>query len=720
MPDLIDTVQLQEIDAGYVELFDFTLPSGTDVHLFKGLEAPSPIPFGDLNGVPSAYFSTPDIVTTWAGLDVRARATNHSLPYYYNFLLSKYPTFFMALYFDKITLRVYDSVGVTQRNYSSITLPSPIFGVRNWYRATFDTVTGDVKFYLADGSLESPSISDYTQLGPTQNTGAFSINLVGSDIFTAGSLGRTAAYPFDGDIYRSQVFNTVGGTTPIVDFTPRSYKLGSTLVSSTSGETWTLEGDAAISPPPPTRVPFGDLKRVANDYFSTPNVVTTWPEVDLRARATVYSIPSNSWAFLADKETSFFLGLLFTPTALPYLVMRIWLPGSTPGLVNYSSITLPTFFGIRTWFRSTYDSATGDAKFYTADGSIENPTISDYVQLGPTQNNGLNSITGGSGIFRAGAYGSSPVSYPFDGDIYRSQVFNEIDGTTPIVDFDFSDYVSSPEVKGLVSQWTLNDAASHTLTDPSTIDINNTSGTSDYTGNIYATGVEYSVTYTVSGYVSGIVGLSFGSGAINIARTGNGTYTETGINSGSPLIYVLSNTGTQCTIVIDSIKKVSDAVPLTFATGTGAEYETAFLINALQVSATPISGTVGDMAGANISGNAVGRLVKGIIGANRLSATNSVIPTGSQLGPVAAGQSIYVNLHVTAATVAAGGYLVLYVQSDDNPNFTSYTNRVNFDFTSEVSSQSLSLAGPITDEYWRATCYISNGSFSVAVSLGIA
>tara|TARA_R110000787_G_scaffold116528_1_gene226819 strand:- start:724 stop:1800 length:1077 start_codon:yes stop_codon:yes gene_type:complete len=277
-----------------------------------------------------------------------------------------------------------------------------------------------------------------------------------------------------------------------------------------------------------------------------------------------------------------------------------------------------------------------------------------------------------------------------------------------------------PELKGLVSQWTLNDAASHTLTDPSTITVNNTSGGSDYTGNIYVVNAEYSVTYTVSNYSAGIVGLSFGSGAINIARTGNGTYTETGINSGSPLIYVLSNTGTQCTIVIDSIKKVSDAVPLTFATESGAEYETAFLINALQVSATPISGTVGDMAGANISGNAVGRLVKGIIGANRLSATNSVIPTGSQLGPVAAGQSIYVNLHVTAATVAAGGYLVLYVQSDDNPNFTSYTNRVNFDYTSEVSSQSLSLAGPITDEYWRATCYISNGSFSVAVSLGIA
>lgn len=46
MTDLIDTVQLQEIDAGYVELFDFTLPSGTILYLFKGLE----------DGTESVYF----------------------------------------------------------------------------------------------------------------------------------------------------------------------------------------------------------------------------------------------------------------------------------------------------------------------------------------------------------------------------------------------------------------------------------------------------------------------------------------------------------------------------------------------------------------------------------------------------------------------------------------------------------------------------------------
>lgn len=38
MPDLIDTVQLQEIDDAYVELFDITLPSGTKIYAFNGLD----------------------------------------------------------------------------------------------------------------------------------------------------------------------------------------------------------------------------------------------------------------------------------------------------------------------------------------------------------------------------------------------------------------------------------------------------------------------------------------------------------------------------------------------------------------------------------------------------------------------------------------------------------------------------------------------------------
>ena len=57
---------------------------------------------------------------------------------------------------------------------------------------------------------------------------------------------------------------------------------------------------------------------------------------------------------------------------------------------------------------------------------------------------------------------------------------------------------------------------------------------------------------------------------------------------------------------------VGATVPLTFASASGADDEVAYLINTLQLTHSPISGSVGDMAGTNISGNAKGKLVRGI------------------------------------------------------------------------------------------------------------
>ena len=276
MPDLIDTVQLQEIDAGYVELFDFTLPSGTDVHLFKGLEAPSPVPFGDLNGVGSDHFSTPNVVTTWGELDIRARAQIDSISTY-AFLAYKQQSFFLALITSgltqKLNLRVLYTGG--QKNYYASDFSTSQLGVRNWYRATYDAATGDVKFFTADGNLEAPAISDYVQLGATQNQGVNAIAVTTASFLAGAWANNLAAYPFDGRFYRSQVFNEIDGTTPVVDFTAGSYVSGSTLVSSTSGETWTLEGTAAISPPPPAAIYFPNKAgTVLNEYLAIPLEIT--------------------------------------------------------------------------------------------------------------------------------------------------------------------------------------------------------------------------------------------------------------------------------------------------------------------------------------------------------------------------------------------------------------------------------------------------------------
>jgi hypothetical protein len=103
------------------------------------------------------------------------------------------------------------------------------------------------------------------QFGSTLNSGANTVAVTTQGFLAGAWGGGPASYPFDGDIYRSQVFNEIDGTTPVVDFTAGSYVSGSTLVSSTSGETWTLVGNASIFQPPVDESgPFGYLAEKAS------------------------------------------------------------------------------------------------------------------------------------------------------------------------------------------------------------------------------------------------------------------------------------------------------------------------------------------------------------------------------------------------------------------------------------------------------------------------
>lgn len=85
-------------------------------------------------------------------------------------------------------------------------------------------------------------------------------------------------------------------------------------------------------------------------------------------------------------------------------------------------------------------------------------------------------------------------------------------------------------------------------------------------------------------------------------------------------------------------------------------------------------------------------------------------------GPTAA-QSIYANLHVTAAS---GTDLVVKVQSDDNGGFTSATDRITFSTVSATGWQVASLAGDLsTETHWRVVATIASGTFSFAAFFGV-
>lgn len=124
----------------------------------------------------------------------------------------------------------------------------------------------------------------------------------------------------------------------------------------------------------------------------------------------------------------------------------------------------------------------------------------------------------------------------------------------------------------------------------------------------------------------------------------------------------------------------------------------------------PISGTI---TGSHPQG-----MVEGILLAPKATISSGDSSTGVQHGAIASGESGYASLHVFEVT--GGGTLTVKVQSDDNSGFSSATDRITFTDATDVTSEWGSVAGAVTDDYWRVNWAITAGTATFAVCFGIA
>lgn len=103
-----------------------------------------------------------------------------------------------------------------------------------------------------------------------------------------------------------------------------------------------------------------------------------------------------------------------------------------------------------------------------------------------------------------------------------------------------------------------------------------------------------------------------------------------------------------------------------------------------------------------------------------LSATGS--DTGVQLGAVGSTQYLYAALHVFELT-GSSPTLDVKIQSDNASNFPSATDRLTFTQATGITSQLTSVAGAITDDYFRVTATLGgtgSPTATFAVVAGIA
>lgn len=161
--------------------------------------------------------------------------------------------------------------------------------------------------------------------------------------------------------------------------------------------------------------------------------------------------------------------------------------------------------------------------------------------------------------------------------------------------------------------------------------------------------------------------------------------------------------------------------PLTALDAGGAVGDLAYLTKCLELT-DKLAGQHGKLfeISAELKTNAP--LVRGRIlhpqGTARTATGNG---TSQQIGAVATGQALYVNLHVFSVA-DAGATLTVKVQSDNATGFPSPTDQATFTAASAVGGQTARILGPITDDWWRVVWTIAGGStpsFLFAVSAGI-
>lgn len=165
----------------------------------------------------------------------------------------------------------------------------------------------------------------------------------------------------------------------------------------------------------------------------------------------------------------------------------------------------------------------------------------------------------------------------------------------------------------------------------------------------------------------------------------------------------------------------SDGLPLSVVMGTSVG-SVAYFFKAM-AGEYSFGETIGEINKFNLgAGASEGPLVRGKL-LNNSTVTATANGTGNQTGAVSATQYAYAAIHVTASSGSGNQTLNAIITSDDNGSFTSETTRFTFtQLTTAVGSQFMSLAGPITDDYWRAKFTVGgtgSPSFDVIVVLGV-
>lgn len=207
--------------------------------------APQSGQWGYLPGTASSYFSTPDSAANriTSDIDIRAKiAPDTWTPSGYYNIISKWvgATYDYTFQFNNTggTLLLAGNNGA----FAAVSTAATGFsaGVDRWVRVTRVASSGIVTFYTSTDGVS------WTQLGASVAGASGNISTNTVSVGVGGNSSGPA--PFSGKVYQVQIYNGIDGTLA-VNFNANDYTSGTTWTASTTGETWTRNGNATIQWP---------------------------------------------------------------------------------------------------------------------------------------------------------------------------------------------------------------------------------------------------------------------------------------------------------------------------------------------------------------------------------------------------------------------------------------------------------------------------------------
>lgn len=141
----------------------------------------------------------------------------------------------------------------------------------------------------------------------------------------------------------------------------------------------------------------------------------------------------------------------------------------------------------------------------------------------------------------------------------------------------------------------------------------------------------------------------------------------------------------------------------------------AFLMRGLLGSMKMLTGATGEVANFEMSITGDNAGVDGAV-ALPLATRGTVTGTAIQLGAVSATDRLWAAVHVTGGTFTN---LVVTIESDNAVGFPSTTTVITFATVSAAGWQFMSLAGALTDDWFRAKTTIGSGTATCAVVFGV-